>query len=59
MESIQEDVCWVCQAAPTVSSHPFCSCLPGLSGQGLDMEKCKDGGKPWVGEPVYASVQLK
>ncbi|CAE7468184.1 glnS [Symbiodinium sp. CCMP2592] len=35
VESIQEDVCWVCQ--------------------GLDMEKCKAGGKPWVGEPVYAS----
>ncbi|CAE7180123.1 glnS [Symbiodinium pilosum] len=35
VESIQEDVCWVCQ--------------------GLDMEKCKNGGKPWVGEPLYAS----
>ena len=22
------------------------------------MEKCKNGGKPWVGEPLYASPDL-
>ena len=34
-------------------------CLTGVHGQGLDMEKCKNGGKPWVGEPLYASQRLR
>ena len=30
-----------------------------LNCQGLDMDKCRDGGKPWVGTPVYASARLR